>query len=181
MKTKSAMALVGVLTVSALSISLARADDSCADHAADHAAEIAALKQRVAELERRLDPVPTVTLGPIVRNTDGSVRRMTQREAVSYCATRGGLPTAKQLALALNARGVSYTAREGFDERSPKNEPAFYYNDRLYERPTGDEGREFFWSSSIYNGFNGWAFQGNYGDVIIDGRWDSHAVRCAGR
>ncbi len=182
MKTKSALALFGALTVSALSIGLARADDSCADQAA----EIAALKQRVAAIDRRFDQVRPnmpggVTLGPIVRNANGSVKRMTYKQAVSYCATRGGLPTSRQLAMALNPSGISDREREGFPKVSPKNEPDFYYNYGSYERPAGDEGSEWFWSSSVNSDGYSFVFNGFYGFIDYAYRINYVAVRCAGR
>lgn len=187
MKSKRASALVAVLAVSSLSIGLARAAQASDDACKDHSARIAELERKVAEIENRLDQVPPsspgVTLGSIVRNADGSVRRMTQNEAVSYCATRGGLPTAKQLALALNAKGVSDTARDGFYQVAPKNETPFYYKNYAYERPTGDEGREWFWSSSLhpYDADFAFVFYGGNGSFGSDGRNNFNAVRCAGR
>ena len=180
LKSKRASALVGILAISALSIGVAQAsDDACKDHSA----RIAELEKKVADIEKRLDQVPTVTLGSIVRNADGSVRRMNHSEAISYCATRGGLPTAKQLALALNAKGVSATAREGFYKVAPKNEPAFYYNYGAYERPTGDEGSEWFWSSSLRPNYgdNAFVFYGYDGNIGFGNRSYNYAVRCAGR
>ncbi len=181
-KSKRVSALVGILAISALSIGVARVAQASGDACKDQTARIAELEKKVAEIEKRLDQVPTVTLGPIVRNTDGSVLRMTQNKAARYCATRGGLPTAKQLALALNAKGVSDIAREGFYEVAPKNETPFYYNYGSYERPTGDEGSEWFWSSSLLPSYDdgAYVFHGSSG-VIGDARYDNNAVRCAGR
>lgn len=176
-KSKWAYALVGVLAVGTLSMSIARAGDPVCGTLAECQSLKAQVEARIAEL------TPAPVLGPIVRNTDGSVRRMTQSEAVSYCATRGGLPTAKQLALALNARGVSDTAREGFYRVAPKNETPFYYNYGAYERPTGDEGSEWFWSSSLRPNYDvsAFAFFG-YGGYIDDYyRGSNVAVRCGGR
>ncbi len=49
--------------------------------------KMASMATKVAEIEKRRDQVPTVTLGPIVRYTDGYVRLMTQNDAVQ-CAGR---------------------------------------------------------------------------------------------
>ncbi len=121
-------------------------------------------------------------LGPIARNTDGSVRQMTQREATSYCSTRGGLPNIKQLALSLNPNGVSDTRRDEYSKVAPQNETQFYYSDASYNRPPGDEGLFFFWSSSLYAGTlsSAYGFDGNKGYIGVSSRGTSNAVRCAG-
>ncbi len=121
-------------------------------------------------------------LGPIARNADGSVSRMTQREAVSYCSTRGGLPTIKQLALLMNPNGVSDTRRDEYSKVAPQSEPQFYYTDASYIRPPGDEGLFFFWSSSLYAGSlsSAFGFDGNKGFIGVSSRGTQNAVRCAG-
>ena len=137
---------------------------------------ITAAQARIQELQ------PAPQLGPIVRNEDGSVRRMIHGEAVSYCSTRGGLPTAKQLALALNPRGVGDTPREGFYSVSPENEASFYYNSDTYGPPSGDVRREWFWSSSVYYDFSAYVFTGYSGDIGYVSQYTyGGAVRCAGR
>jgi hypothetical protein len=121
-------------------------------------------------------------LGPIARNADGSVRTMTQRDAISYCSTRGGLPNIKQLALALNPNGVSDTRRDEYSKVAPQNEPQFYYFDGSYNRPSGDDGLFFFWSSSLYAGTlsSAYGFDGTKGYIGVSSRGTSNAVRCAG-
>jgi hypothetical protein len=121
-------------------------------------------------------------LGPIARNTDGSVSRMTHREATSYCATRGGLPSIKQLASLLNPNGVSDTPRDEYSRVAPQNETQFYYNDGSYNRPPGDEGLFFFWSKSMYPGTlsSVFGFDGTKGTIGVTSRGTPHAVRCAG-
>ena len=124
-----------------------------------------------------------VTLGPIVRNPDGSVKHMSHEQAVRYCATRGGLPTAKQLAMALSPEGVSATERKGFYKVSIRNQPAFYYNSDSYKRPSGDEGSVWFWSSSVYsdNDNGAYVFGGGNGSIENVYRGHKGAVRCLGR
>jgi hypothetical protein len=121
-------------------------------------------------------------LGPIARNADGSVSQMSHREAVSYCSTRGGLPTIKQLALLMNPNGVSDTRRDEYSKVAPQSEPQFFYTEASYLRPPGDEGRVFVWSKSYYQGTlsSVFGFDGNNGSIGVTSRGSSHAVRCAG-
>ncbi len=178
-KSKWALGLVGVLAVSAPSIGAARADETCKNRESS----IADLEKKLAEFERRLDQVPTVSLGPIARKSDGWLRRKPHAYATRYCATRGGLPTAKQLALALNPKGVSDIPREGFYEVAPTGEPVFYYNYGTYEPPTSYEGHAMLWSSSIPSNVGGAAFvfDGSHGYIYEHTTFAHRAIRCVGR
>jgi hypothetical protein len=95
-------------------------------------------------------------LTDVVRNTDGSVRAMTQYEAMDYCLSRRQrLPTIRELALyaqSQGARGVretpeaGYLAAKAFDTSGhPDN---FYYSNEGYQRPAGDLAK-LVWSSSV--------------------------------
>ena len=128
---------------------------------------------------QELQPVPL--LGSTVRNADGSVLWMTYSEAVTYCSTRGGLPTAKQLAMALNPTGVSDRPRVGFKRISPKNEDRFYYNRDSYLRPSGEDRHDWFWSSSVYYDLDAFIFDSHYGDIKYVNRDTGNPVRCVGR
>ena len=139
-KLNFALSVMSVFAITQFTTYVALAsDDACMDHSA----RIAELERKVAEIEKRLGQVPTVGLGQMVRHSDGSVHRMTHAEALSYCSARGGLPTAKQLALLLNTKGLSDKPLQGFPKYSPKNETPFYYSHASYERPEGDEGVEW--------------------------------------
>jgi len=122
----------------------------------------------------------TAKLGSTVTKADGSVRRMTYAEAVKYCARRGGLPTAKQFALALNPDGVSDEAVQGFLKFLPRNQPAFYYSPISYDAPSSVEGREWYWTSSVDSNFYvyAYAFNGNNGYLFHYDRENENAVRC---
>jgi hypothetical protein len=105
-----------------------------------------------------------VALGPVALEGDagcpvfraGSRRTcaMSYQQALNYCATRGGLPTIKQLALAFNPHNVfdekPRTSVENVRRISPVNEPSFYYVERgSYVPPSDDILQRWFWSSSV--------------------------------
>jgi len=108
------------------------------------------------------------------------------RQALNYCATRGGLPTIRQLALALNSREV-------FDEKpripgenvrriSLRNEPSFYYIEGgSYVRPSDEQLLGWFWSSSlsVFGSQIGYVFHGLNSQLIVADRSTVYgSVRC---
>ena len=56
----------------------------------------------------------------------------------------------------------------------------FYFNYSGYQKPDGDLGQNWFWSSSVhpYDSSFAYVLSGRYGSVSYDSRDDSHAVRC---
>ena len=150
-------------------------------------ASLAAVDARIQALQ------PSPQVGDIARNTDGSIRYMNQADAINYCTSQGQhLPSARelaQLAQSLGAAGISETAKDGYHPVSAKNADGkadtFYFRYAGYNRPAGDLGNNWFWSSSVLSGYSAYAF-GLYGDsggvgvVDRDNRASSlHAVRCA--
>jgi hypothetical protein len=151
------------------------------------------------------------TLGDILRDANGRVRRMNQYDAERTCREQGTrLPTARELAVysqSLGARGIRETAhpgvvtwdttvraeieqmdRDGYypiyvANSSGQRAVDFYFNYSGYQRPAGDLGNLWFWSSSVrpvasnyadvLNGSNGYVDYVNrsYGN-------DNFAVRC---
>lgn len=151
-------------------------------------------------------------LGDIVKNPDGSVSHMNQYDSEKYCLAQGSrLPTAKELAKEsqrLLAKGVhahakhlgvsvdSYAVnteidqmrRDGYRPIYTKNSSGqkvvdFYFNNSGYERPAGELGNYFFWSSSVHPVYSDYAYglYGYDGDFVYDSRHISYAycaVRC---
>jgi hypothetical protein len=93
----------------------------------------------------------------IVRNTDGSIRYMNQSDAINYCASQGlHLPSIRELAQlsqSMGAAGISQTAKDGYYHVNAKNADgkadSFYFRYAGYNRPAGDLGDIWFWSSSV--------------------------------
>ncbi len=81
----------------------------------------------------------TSKLGPIPRY-HGEIDYMYYAGSLRYCETRGGIPSIKEIAMALNPNGVSDTKPPlpGFKEIKPRYEPSFWYNYRTYHVPSPD-------------------------------------------
>ncbi len=109
---------------------------------------------------------------------------ISQPDARAFC---GGnrLPTAKQIALALNPKGVSDTALTGYYRVKPDGEAAFYYNSETYIPPFDESGNHanWIWSSSVTRGAGApvaFTFSIRYGtfDVAFLDNNNSGSVRC---
>lgn len=128
----------------------------------------------------------------IARNADGSVKSiMDQADAIHYCANQGAhLPSARELAqlsMSLGAKGIvdacdrsdkkCYSVKATNADGSSDN---FNFSYAGYQRPAGELGNNWFWSSSVFSNFSGFAFvlNGYYGDVVYDVRYVNFAVRC---
>lgn len=141
----------------------------------------------------------TVDQNGIVRDADGHVLTMSQKQAIKACAENGmHLPTIRELAKlsqSMGAKGILETRvkdgsgekPEGFHLVSSINpdgkKDEFYFSRSGYVAPKGDLGNNFFWSSSVDsrvpkygNGLNG----ANGADVINFGADPNFnfAVRC---
>lgn len=95
----------------------------------------------------------TIRVSPVARTTAGKMLQMNHDEASAYCAALGArLPTAQEIATALNPDGVSVSPKEGFYLDKPKGEVPFYYNPSTYVRPTlgeNDDTNYWSWTSSL--------------------------------
>jgi hypothetical protein len=137
-----------------------------------------AVQKRIHQLQ------PTPTLAPIARTDDGKIAYMNQYDAKTYCLEHGmSLPTAYELAAALNPKGVSETLKCGFDRPIYKKDGSVeaYFNINAYLRPSTDEDKNEFWSSSVspYTFNDGFLFHGGIGNILLDNRDDNTvAVRC---
>ena len=120
-----------------------------------------------------------VSLGAIARDDRGHILRMNRAQAVAYCASRGGLPTAKQFALARNSIGVSDAELSGFQQVSFREE-SFYYNRANYQQPFDQEWNEWYWTTSSFNDEVGVAFGENHGEFAFINRLAPYPVRCLG-
>jgi uncharacterized protein (TIGR02145 family) len=129
----------------------------------------------------------------IAKNADGKPKYMNQAEAIYYCLNQGAhLPSARELALlamSLGARGIVDSC--GSDNRrcfSYKAENAdgsydsFKFSYEGYQRPAGDLGDNWFWSSSVHKSMSYYSYilRGQSGHVGIDSRTRTRnvAVRC---
>lgn len=152
-------------------------------------------------------------LGDIVKNPDGSVRHMNQHDAEKYCLAQGSrLPTAKELAKYAQdnhtAKGIHAKAkhlglsvdsdavkaeinqmdRDGYCAIYTKNSSGqkvvdFYFKNGGYQRPAGELGNYFFWSSSVHPDSSNYAYAlyGVSGHIYDPSRSYSDyfsAVRC---
>jgi hypothetical protein len=133
-------------------------------------------------------------LGEIAKNADGSVKTMSQANAIECCKNQGGhLPTARELASysqELGAAGIIEVADHKDNDQDSYSIGAlnfdsgidrFYFNYHGYQRPSGDLGNYWFWSSSgCYGNYYGYyVLNGNVGSIdfaYLDNGW--HAVRC---
>jgi len=116
--------------------------------------------------------------GDLVKESDGSIRRMNQYQAEQYCKDNNSrLPSARELALlsqSLGAKGILDTAfaevsvengyvvteisrmwGDGYYAIYRKNKSYekvvdFYFNDTGYQAPQGEQGNEWIWSSSVH-------------------------------
>lgn len=129
----------------------------------------------------------------IAKNADGSVKRMKQSEAFKYCANQGAhLPTARELAqlsISLGARGI--VEWPGMDEYWCRIPGGFYsvrttndifcFSSVGFQRPAGDLGNHWFWSSSYDSNpsFNTFVLNGFVGEVdLVDSAYSNGAVLC---
>lgn len=208
MKSKSVFGLSILGLVAAVSMTaVAHADPICGTLEQCRAMQVQ-VEARIQEVLRNVTPA----LGDIVRNENGSVRHMNQYDADQYCRSRGSrLPTVRELALvsqSLGARGIRETAHAGVVRTEAavqaeitqmsaagyypiytmngSNQPSvdFYFNYTGYQRPAGDLGSHFFWSSSVhpYYSSNAYYLYGGNG-VIFSAGFRSYydvdsAVRC---
>lgn len=108
-------------------------------------------------------------------------------EAEKICKDNGmRLPTARELAevsQSFGAEGISETPKEGYylvnGSDSTGQPDRFYFSYKGYQRPSGDFGSYWFWSSSVTDSYLAYKLNGFNGDLdyFIPG-YDLHAVRC---
>jgi len=134
---------------------------------------------------------PTPVFLDLVKNADGSVKTMNQSDAVHYCASQGAhLPSARELAqlsTSLGAKGIvdscgssdisCYSVKA---TNADGNEDSFEFSYDGYQRPAGEMGNNWFWSSSAYSNVSDFAFflNGSGGEVAYVYRNGHYAVRC---
>ena len=121
----------------------------------------------------------------------GILTGVSQYEAERICRNEGmRLPTARELALvaqSLGAEGISETRKDGYrlirGTDSAGNPDNFYFSYKGYQRPAGDLGNKWFWSSSVhpYVSRDAYVLGGNNGDFGYGPRsyvYNFIAVRC---
>jgi hypothetical protein len=139
----------------------------------------------------------TVDQDGVVRDNHANPLLMNQADAMKACAGHGmHLPTIRELAKisqSMGAKGIleKSEVQEGkvpagfylviaIDPNGKKDE--FYFNYSGYNRPAGDLGNNWFWSSSVVSdvSYNGYGLDGYVGDVYVpyDPRVPYSAVRC---
>lgn len=194
-KSKWAVALVGILALSALSISSARADGTCKDHES----RISDLEKRVAELEEIIKQTPTPPV-QIKACSDGSVD-LRQAPVGFKCRTSKG--SIFERVVRANF-GEAWKGPDGliwsdfigkysqYDAITTCKTLGGILPSRAdFERGEANGFREvlpnmkdrWFWSSSVYPNNSGLAyvFSGNDGVIDYGGRNNNFSVRCAGR
>lgn len=150
-------------------------------------ATLGRIQARIRELQ---DSSP-VALGDILRDSNGRVRHTNLRDADGACRDQGGrLPTARELAVysqSLGAQGIRETAHPGVGSFASKVQAEiaqmnrdgyypnyyvannsgdkaidFYFNSSGYQRPAGDLGDYWFWSSSVLTSDFGYDYDSAY-------------------
>jgi hypothetical protein len=139
----------------------------------------------------------TPQFGDIVKNSDGSIRYMSQYLATEYCSSQGmRLPSARefaQLSQSLGAKGIKEFNEFPNESAAKKagyypvlatrwNEhDGFYFSNQGYNRPTGELGNNRFFSYS-HNPYmsspNSYIFFGDSGYVWEDSPTVFSAVMC---
>jgi hypothetical protein len=126
----------------------------------------------------------------VARNADGSVRCMTQADAIQYCLNQGAhLPSARelaQLAMSLGARGIVESCGSDMNcypvnaTNADGSSDAFNFSYTGYRRPAGELGRNWFLSSSVAPYDSNYVFYlyGVYGFVYHYYRGGDSAVSC---
>jgi hypothetical protein len=133
------------------------------------------------------DVMPNLT--GIAKDADGSILKMNQEDADRYCRYLGlRLPTARELALysqSQGARGIGKPKKRGYNlvlgSDSSGNEDRFSFLVNGYERPTGELGNNWFWSSSVYPDDSHLAYlmDGRFGFIYLGMRnIGEGSVRC---
>lgn len=89
-------------------------------------------------------------------------RRMTQPDAVKYCAKRGAaLPITREFGMLAQAHGskgllevsdVKGTPPEGYYKVDSQDGDTFYFNNSGYQAPKGPLGTDSFWTATIVTG-----------------------------
>lgn len=156
--------------------------------------------------------VHAVEIGDFERDASGRVRHMNQYDAEKYCLNLGSrLPTIRELAeesQKRGAKGILETAYPGVSANAPAVEVEreqmindgyreiftkniadesvvdFYFNFSGYQRPAGDLGRYWYWSSSVHpdgDSLYAYLFVGAIGVIFNYDRLvsnDGSTVRC---
>jgi hypothetical protein len=137
-------------------------------------------------------------LGYLLRHKDGTIiTGAHQDDAINLCRRRGKrLPTARELAVEgtkygaelLDLNQVSSGIPEGFylvaAVNSDGKKDQFFYSTENYNRPEGDLGNYWVWSSSVHPHNDGYAYifngnNGKFGHAVGNYRRLDGAVRCA--
>jgi hypothetical protein len=125
-------------------------------------------------------------LGPVARDAQGRVVRMTHMEAASHCRRQGSrLPSIRELALAYNPGGIHLTESSPgrfVSIQSADYRVDFYYDVEAYQRGSGDEAMNWFWSATLPPGSpdHAYVFDALLGRIFDYNRAisGSSAVRC---
>lgn len=163
--------------------------------AAQQCRTVAECQARIAQDQatlRALQAGQAPTFLDIAKNADGTVKYMNQNDAIQYCTAQGAhLPSARELAqlsMSLGAKGIA-EIKSGKPDNSyysinAKNADGssdkFYFSNEGYQRPAGEMGNNWFWSSSVfsYSSYYAFFFSGYFGGVFSDSRYYYGAVLC---
>lgn len=154
---------------------------------------VAECQARIAQdqkILKQLQAAQIPTFLDIARNADGSVKYMYLADAIQYCSDQGAhLPSARELAqlsMSLGARGIVDSCGSDSEcypvkaNNADGSSDSFNFSYARYQRPAGDLGDSWYWSSSVYPGFLGGAFHlsGRHGFLDAFNRFRKYAVRC---
>lgn len=156
-------------------------------------ATIAECQPRIAQdqkilKQRRAAQMPTFL--DIAKNADGSLKYMNHADAIQYCSSQGAhLPSARELAQlskSFGARGIVRSC--GLDKKclsilainADGTSDSFNYSYAGYQRPSGDLGDGWFWSSSVLPVVSNGAYGLNtdYGAIDVGVVDHDSTVRC---
>lgn len=94
--------------------------------------------------------------------TSPAARRLTQPEAVKYCAKRGmALPVTREFGMLAQSHGskgllevsaVTGAPPEGYYKVDSQDGDTFYFNNSGYKAPDGPLGSDSFWTATIVTG-----------------------------
>jgi len=157
----------------------------------------------LAHIEQEMNVLKALQAGQaprfldIAKNADGSPNFMTQSEAIAYCKDPNQvpqpahLPSARelvQLSTSLGAKGIVDKC-EGSDQKCytisainvDRSQDTFNFSYEGYQRPSGELGKNWFWSSSVYSYGSGLAYVLYGADGNVGNYYRGHsnsAVRC---
>ncbi len=126
----------------------------------------------------------------VAKEENGTVKQMSQFDAVQYCAAQGAhLPSARELAqlsTSLGSKGIVDNCDSDnkcflvVAKNADGSIDSFHFSSAGYQRPTDDFGVSWLWSSSVNLNASVRAFvlSGSGGDLFTDVRSSGYTAYC---